>query len=113
MIGNTLAHYEITDLLGKGGMGEVYRARDLQLDREVAIKILPGSVSDNPESLARFKQEAKTLAAVNHPGIATVFGLHEQDGTRFMAMEFVPGSDLSQRILLPWLFVLCTMVFHN
>jgi len=98
MIGKTISHYRITEKLGEGGMGEVYRARDLQLDREVAVKILPGSVSDNPESLARFKREAKTLAAVNHPGIATVFGLHEQDGTRFMAMEFVPGSDLSQRL---------------
>ena len=98
MIGKTLAHYEILEKIGAGGMGEVYRARDSQLDREVAVKILPGSVAGDPESLARFKQEAKTLAAVNHPGIATVFGLHEQDGIRFMAMELVPGTDLSQRI---------------
>ncbi len=98
MIGKTLAHYEILKKIGAGGMGEVYRARDPQLDREVAIKILPGSATGDPDNLARFKQEAKTLAAVNHPGIATVFGLHEQGGTRFMAMELVPGSDLSQRI---------------
>ncbi|MCZ6746933.1 MAG: protein kinase, partial [Acidobacteria bacterium] len=78
--------------------GDVYRARDSQLNREVAVKILPESVAGDSERLARFKREAKTLAAVNHPGIATVFGLHEQDETRFMAMELVPGSDLSQRI---------------
>jgi len=98
MIGKTLAHYEILEKIGAGGMGEIYRARDPQLDREVAVKILPETVAEDPESLARFKQEAKTLAAVNHPGIATVFGLHEHDGTRFMAMELVPGSDLSQKI---------------
>jgi serine/threonine protein kinase len=98
MIGKTLAHYEILEKIGAGGMGEVYRARDPQLNREVAIKIVPGTVAGDPEKLARFKREAKTLAAVNHPGIATVFGLHEQDGTQFMAMELVPGSDLSQKI---------------
>jgi len=98
MIGRTLAHYEILEKIGAGGMGEVYRARDTQLDREVAVKALPETVAGNPESLARFEREAKTLAAVHHPGIATVFGLHEQDGTRFMAMELVPGSDLSQKI---------------
>ena len=94
MIGKTLSHYEITGLLGKGGMGEVYLARDPQLDRDVAIKILPETVASDPERIARFQREAKTLAAVNHSGIATIFGLHEQDGTRFMAMELVPGSDL-------------------
>jgi len=98
MIGKTLAHYEILEKIGVGGMGEVYRARDPQLDREVAIKILPDAAAGDPERMARFELEAKTLAAVNHPEIATVFGLHEQDGTRFMAMELVPGSDLSQRI---------------
>jgi serine/threonine protein kinase len=98
MIGKTLAHYEILEKIGAGGMGEVYRARDSQLDREVAVKILPESVAGDPKSLARFEREAKTLAAVHHPGIATVFGLHEHDGERFMAMELVPGSDLSQKI---------------
>ena len=98
MIGKTLSHYEITGLLGKGGMGEVYLARDPQLDRDVAIKILPETVASDPERIARFQREAKTLAAVNHSGIATIFGLHEQDGTRFMAMELVPGSDLSELI---------------
>jgi len=81
-------------------MGEVYLARDPQLDREVAIKILPETVASDPERMARFEREAKTLAAVNHSGIATVFGLHEQDGIQFMAMELVPGSDLSMAMEL-------------
>ena len=98
MIGKQLAHYQISALLGKGGMGEVYRAQDQKLGRDVALKILPANVATDPERLARFEREAKTLAAVNHPGIATVFGLHEQDGMRFMAMELVPGSDLSHKI---------------
>lgn len=98
MIGKLLAHYEISALLGKGGMGEVYRALDQKLGRNVALKILPANVAADPERLARFEREAKTLAAVNHPGIATVFGLHEQDSTRFMAMELVPGTDLTHRI---------------
>jgi Tol biopolymer transport system component len=98
MIGKTLAHYEIVEKIGAGGMGEVYRARDLQLDRDVAVKILPETAADDPDSVSRFSKEAKALAAVNHPGIATIFGLHEQEGTRFMAMEIVPGTDLSQRI---------------
>jgi len=98
MIGKTIAHYEILEKIGAGGMGEVYLARDLQLDRRVAVKILPETVASDPERMARFQREAKTLAAVNHAGIATVFGLHEQDGTRFMAMELVPGSDLSNTI---------------
>jgi len=98
MTGKSLAHYRILEKIGAGGMGEVYRARDTKLDRDVAIKMLPEAVAGNPERLARFEREAKTLAALNHSGIATVFGLHDQDGTRFMAMELVPGSDLSHMI---------------
>jgi Tol biopolymer transport system component/tRNA A-37 threonylcarbamoyl transferase component Bud32 len=96
--GETLLHYRLIEKIGEGGMGEVYRARDLQLDRDVAIKILPTAVAGDPERMARFEREAKTLAALNHPGIATVYGLHAQDGTHLMAMEFVSGMDLSQRI---------------
>ena len=96
--GQVLAHYRVEEKIGKGGMGDVFRAHDTSLGRDVALKILPPEFASDDERMARFEREAKTLAAVHHPGIATVFGLHEQDGTRFMAMELVPGSDLSQRI---------------
>jgi serine/threonine protein kinase/WD40 repeat protein len=98
LIGKTLAHYEIIDLLGEGGMGQVYRARDRNLDRDVAVKIIPPSFAEDPERLLRFEREAKILASLNHPGIATVFGLHEDDGIRFLAMELVPGLDLAHRM---------------
>ena len=75
MIGTTLAHYRITGELGAGGMGEVWRAEDTKLDREVALKVLPADVAEDPERLARFEREAKVLASLNHPNIATLFGL--------------------------------------
>ena len=74
MIGQALSHYRITASLGAGGMGEVYRARDTRLDREVAIKVLPAEVAADPERLARFEREAKLLASLNHPNIAHVYG---------------------------------------
>ena len=77
MIGKTLAHYTITEKLGQGGMGEVYRARDTKLGREVAIKVLPEAVSQDKERLARFEREAKLLASLNHPGIAHLYGFEE------------------------------------
>jgi Tol biopolymer transport system component len=98
MTGTPLAHYEILEQIGAGGMGEVYRARDTHLDRDVAIKILPEIFSQDPERLARFEREAKLLASLNHAGIAVVHGLHEEDGLRFLAMELVPGEDLDQRL---------------
>ena len=98
MIGKTLAHYEVTSPLGAGGMGEVYRARDKHLDREVALKFLPAALVEDPEHLARFEREAKLLASLTHPNIAVVHGLHEVDNTRFLAMELVPGEDLSATI---------------
>jgi serine/threonine protein kinase/sugar lactone lactonase YvrE len=98
LIGKTLAHYEITELLGQGGMGEVYRARDKKLDREVAIKVLPTDLTDDPRRVARFEREARTLASVQHPNIASLYGF-DQDGDRhFLVMELVEGLDLSQRI---------------
>ena len=75
MLGTTIAHYKITAKLGQGGMGEVYRATDTKLDREVAIKVLPQSVAQDKERLARFEREAKVLAQLNHPNIAGVYGL--------------------------------------
>ena len=98
--GDRLGHYEITAPLGAGGMGEVYRATDTRLGREVAIKILPEDVAADPDRLARFEREAKVLASLNHPNIATLFGLENVEGkeTMFLAMELVEGEDLAERI---------------
>ena len=96
--GTRLGPYEILSPLGAGGMGEVWRARDTKLDREVALKVLPESFAGNPERLARFEREAKVLASLNHPNIAGIHGLHDRDGYRFLAMELVPGEDLAERL---------------
>jgi Tol biopolymer transport system component len=96
--GVRLGPYEVVAPLGAGGMGEVWRARDTTLDRDVAIKILPPVFATDPDRLARFEREAKVLASLNHPNVAGIFGLHEQDGVRFLAMELVPGEDLAKRL---------------
>jgi eukaryotic-like serine/threonine-protein kinase len=80
--GTRLGPYEIGAQIGVGGMGEVYRARDTQLQRDVAIKVLPEALAHDPERLARFEREARTLASLNHPNIAQIHGLQESDGTR-------------------------------
>ena len=98
MIGQKLLHYEITDQIGAGGMGEVYRARDTKLGRDVAIKILPAELSGDPERIARFEREARTLASLQHPNVATIYGFEEVDGTRFLVMELVDGADLGSRL---------------
>jgi serine/threonine-protein kinase len=98
MIGRTLSHYRVVEKIGAGGMGEVYRATDTRLGREVAIKVLPEEFARDPERLARFEQEARLLAALNHPRIAAIHGLEEADGVRFLAMELVPGVTLAERI---------------
>jgi len=90
--------YEITANIGAGGMGEVYRARDTKLDRDVALKILPEAFASAPERLARFMREAKLLAALNHPHIAQIHGLEESDGVRALVLEFVDGPTLADRI---------------
>ena len=83
LVGQTLGHYRIVDKIGEGGMGEVYRAHDGRLDREVAIKVLPESLADHSDRLARFDREARLLASLNHPNIAAVYGLHEgEEGER-------------------------------
>jgi hypothetical protein len=93
-----LGAYEIVALIGNGGMGEVYRARDTTLNREVAIKVLPDLFATDAERLARFKREAQTLASLNHPNIAIIHGFEQADGVHALVMELVPGEDLSQRI---------------
>ena len=98
MIGQTLSHYSITAALGAGGMGEVYRATDTKLGREVAIKVLPPEVAQDPERLARFEREAHLLASLNHPNIAAIYGLEEADEKPFLALELVEGEDLKQRL---------------
>ena len=98
MLGKRLAHYEITGSIGKGGMGEVYRARDSKLGRDVAIKVLPVEMSGDPERLARFEREARTLATLQHPNIASVYGFESVDNVRFLVMELVDGEDLSQHL---------------
>src|SRR5262245_37824257 len=96
--GTRLGQYEIASLLGAGAMGEVYRARDTKLGRTVAIKVLPEQVESDPERLARFEREARMLAALNHPGIASLFGMEGSSGRHFLVMELVEGTTLAERI---------------
>jgi Tol biopolymer transport system component len=96
--GTRLGVYEITAPIGEGGMGQVYRATDTTLGRQVAIKILPDAFAADPERLARFEREAKTLASLNHPHIAAIYGFEKSGGTHALVMELVEGDDLSQRI---------------
>ena len=96
--GTRLGPYEITAQIGVGGMGEVYRATDTNLGRQVAIKVLPDAFAQDPERLARFEREAKTLASLNHPNIAQIYGLEKADGVRALVMELVEGPTLADRI---------------
>ncbi|MGE0406263.1 MAG: protein kinase, partial [Candidatus Korobacteraceae bacterium] len=96
LMGQQLGGYEILALIGKGGMGEVYHARDAKLGRDVALKVLPLAFADNPERLARFEREARALAALNHPNIATIHGLEQSDGLHYLVMELVPGQTLAE-----------------
>ena len=98
MIGTRLGPYEITAKLGEGGMGEVYRATDTKLKRDVAIKVLPAAFTEDKERLARFEREAQLLAQLHHPNIASIFGLEESDGTKALVMELVEGPTLAERI---------------
>jgi len=91
MIGKTLAHYEVTERIGAGGMGEVYRAHDTKLGRDVALKLLPESFAADTERLARFEREAKLLAGLNHTNIAAIYGVEESDSQRFLVLELVEG----------------------
>jgi predicted Ser/Thr protein kinase len=96
LIGKTLAHYQITSSLGRGGMGEVYRARDTKLRREVAIKVLPPALTADPERRMRFQREAQTAAALSHPNIAVIHEVNEDEGTPYLVMELIEGRTLDE-----------------
>ena len=96
--GRMLANFRVVDKLGEGGMGEVYRATDTKLDRDVAIKVLPEAVAGAPERLARFELEAKVLAALNHPNVAGIFQVEHVEGVHFLVMELAEGRTLAERI---------------
>jgi len=96
--GTRLGQYEILDQLGAGGMGEVYRARDTTLDRDVAIKVIPADLAGDEQRRTRFTREAKSLAALNHPGIAAIYGLEAAGDVRFIVMELVEGETLQAKL---------------
>src|SRR2546428_11061549 len=96
--GTKLGRYEIRSQLGAGGMGEVYLAEDPRLHRKVALKVLPAEVAANQERMRRFNQEARAAAALNHPNIAHIYEIGEADGTHFIAMEYIDGNTLSEKI---------------
>ena len=96
--GTKFGWYETTGAIGAGGMGEVYQAHDTKLGRDVAIKVLPEAFAHDPERLSRFQREAKMLAALNHPNIATIYGLEQSNGTSYLVMELVPGETLAERV---------------
>src|SRR4249920_13910 len=96
--GSRLGSYEVMSALGAGGMGEVYRARDTKLGRDVALKILPASFVESPDRLARFEQEAQLLASLNHPNIGTIYGLEESHGMRALVLELIDGPTLADTI---------------
>ena len=97
-IGRQIGSYQIVSLLGTGGMGEVYQAQDTKLRRDVAIKVLPSAFLNDPERLSRFQREARMLASLNHPNIATIHGLEQADGVNYLVMELVPGETLAERL---------------
>ncbi len=96
--GAKVGPYQVVSLLGRGGMGEVYRARDVKLDRDVAIKVLPEMMAHDKERLLRFQREAKLLASLNHPGVAQIYGFEESAGSSFLVLEYVEGETLSSRL---------------
>src|ERR1700753_2791457 len=98
MIGSRLGHFEITAKLGQGGMGAVYRATDLQLERPVALKVLPPEFAEDAQHRAWLEREARVLALLNHPNIAHIYGLHGSDNTRALVMELVEGPTLADHL---------------
>jgi serine/threonine protein kinase len=98
MIGTKLAHYEITNHIGSGGMGDVYQASDTKLGRSVAIKFLPEAFSHDSQRVSRFQREARVFASLNHPNIAAIYGVEETNTRHFLVMELVSGETLADRI---------------
>jgi eukaryotic-like serine/threonine-protein kinase len=96
--GTRLGAYDVLALIGAGGMGEVYRAKDSRLHREVALKVLPDLWASDPDRLARFEREARLVASLNHPNIAAIHGLEDVDGTRILVLELVEGETLADRL---------------
>ena len=96
--GTSIGPYDILEHLGAGGMGQVYRARDTRLGRDVALKTLPDSFTHDPERLARFRREAQVLASLNHPHVGAIYGLEDVDGQQVLVLEFVDGETLADRI---------------
>ena len=96
--GDRVGHYDVAALIGEGGMGQVYRATDTQLGRDVALKILPDAFAADPDRLARFQREAQVLASLNHPGIAAIYGIEKSDDTQALVLELVEGPTLADRI---------------
>ncbi|MFQ5929131.1 MAG: serine/threonine-protein kinase, partial [Acidobacteriota bacterium] len=98
MIGQTISHYKIIEKISEGGMGEVYRATDTKLNRDVALKVLPDVFAQDQRRMARFEREAQLLASLNHPNIAAIHGLEEADGVCFLVLELVEGETLAERV---------------
>ena len=96
--GQTFSHYRIERLIGRGGMGEVFLAEDLNLGRKIALKVLPAGMASDPDRLARFQREARAIAALNHPHIVTLYAVEEEEGTHFLTMELVEGQSLDRGI---------------
>ena len=97
-VGSRLGHYDVTALIGEGGMGQVYQATDTKLNRQVALKILPEAFAADPDRLARFEREAQVLASLNHPNIGHIYGIEEAAGTKALVLELVEGPTLADRI---------------
>ncbi|MGB8096847.1 MAG: serine/threonine-protein kinase, partial [Terracidiphilus sp.] len=98
LVGTTLSHYRINSSIGAGGMGEVYRASDTNLGRDVALKVLPADVAGDPDRLARFQREARAVAALNHPNVVTIYSVEQAENVQFITMELIEGQPLERLI---------------